>query len=172
MEPFIGEVRMFAGNFAPVGWAFCNGDLLSVSENEALFGLIGSIYGGDWQTTFALPDLRGRLPLHQGVGGGSTYQMSDAGGTESVILTTDQLPTHSHAQVGSSAPADGANPNGQVFSAGEDTPFYSPVNPSQMATMSSQVVQSTGASQPHDNMQPYLCVSFIIALKGIYPTYE
>ena len=165
-DPYIGEVRMFGGNFAPLGWAFCNGQLLSISDNEALFNLIGKTYGGDGVSTFALPDLRGRIPIHQGPS--STIGMS--GGSETVTLTQSQMPSHTHTAQGSSAEVEVANPAGAVFATGSDTPYYAPFNPDKAVSMSSAVVGSAGGSLPHDNMQPYLCVSFIIALEGIYPS--
>lgn len=165
MDPFIGEIRMFGGNFAPVSWAFCNGQLLAIAEYDALYSLIGTTYGGDGQTTFALPDLRGRLPIHQGSG----YSLGQAAGTESVTLTVNDLPAHNHAVLGTSAEVETSTPSG-LFATSADTSFYAPENPAKAVAMSSAVVSPTGGSQPHDNMQPYLCVSFIIALEGIFPS--
>src|SRR5262245_37225681 len=124
-DPYIGEIRMFGGNFAPLDWAFCNGQLLAISQYEALFNLIGTTYGGDGVTTFALPDLRGRLPMHQGSG----YPIGGAAGQESVTLTLPQIPAHTHSAFGSSAEVEVASPQGQMFATSADTPFYAPNNP-------------------------------------------
>ncbi len=166
MDPYIGEIRMFGGNFAPVGWSFCSGQILSISENEALFALIGTTYGGDGVTTFALPDLRGRLPVHQS----PSFPIGGAAGVESVTLTTAQIPAHTHGALGSSAVVEGSNPAGALFATSEDTPFYAPFNAAKSASLNPAAVGPSGGSQPHDNMQPYLCVSFIIALEGIFPS--
>src|SRR5213075_1703642 len=118
-QPYVGEIRMFAGNFAPAGWMFCDGQLLPISENETLFQLIGTTYGGDGESTFALPDLRGRIPIHQGTGtDGTTYTLAEAGGVESVTLTTNQIPSHTHPMLGSGDPASQRNPNNAVFGRG------------------------------------------------------
>ena len=163
-QPYVGEIRMFAGNFAPAGWLFCDGQLLPISENETLFNLIGTTYGGDGQETFALPDLRGRVPVHQGNG----TTLAEAGGTETVTLTVAQSPNHAHTFVVSTNNATTANPSGNVLA---QTPSYTPYaafNPS--TPLNAASVTSVGGSQPHDNMQPYLCVDFIISLFGIYPS--
>lgn len=164
-DPYIGEIRMFGGNFAPIGWMFCNGQLLSISAYEALFNLIGTTYGGDGQTTFALPDLQGRLPIHQS----PSHVLGQAAGTEFVTLTSSQLPAHDHAVRASSAEAETANPTGAAFASNPDTPFYGAANPGKAANLSGAVVAASGGGQPHGNIQPYLCVSFIIAVEGIYP---
>jgi microcystin-dependent protein len=166
-NPYIGEIRMFGGNFAPAGWAFCEGQLMPISENDALFNLIGTTYGGDGQTTFGLPNLQGRLPLHQGSG----FVIGEMGGVESVTLTTNQMPTHNHTMLGSNdqgssnAPGNavlGSTPTAaQAFPYGTDAPHGS-IDPSS--------IQPQGGNQPHDNFQPYLCVNFIISLFGIYPS--
>jgi microcystin-dependent protein len=165
-QPYIGEIRMFGGNFAPVGWAFCNGQPMSISENEALFTLIGTTYGGDGQETFNLPNLQGRLPLHQGGG----YQMGESGGEPTVTLTVQQTPAHGHPLRGSSATASGTNPEGAVFAhlpdAGVQT-AYGTTAP--LGAIDPSSVAPSGGSQPHSNMQPYLAVSFIIALEGVFP---
>src|SRR5262249_17191802 len=173
-EPFLGEIRMFAGNYAPYGWNFCNGQLLPINENDALFALIGTIYGGDGQTSFALPNLQGRLPLHMGPGpGGPTFNIGEMAGTETVTLTTQQIPTHSHplqaTNSGPVAPPTNANPSvlnspNQAGSMLYGAPAGGPT------TLHPQTIHSAGSNQPHDNMQPYQCVSFIIAMTGIYPT--
>jgi microcystin-dependent protein len=157
---------MFAGNFAPNGWAFCDGQMLSIAENEPLFFLIGTSYGGDGQTTFALPDLRGRIPIHNGSNGSSSYQLAEIGGTEQVLITSQTMPNHSHAQHVMTARAERRNPRNALFAATQQ-PRY--VGDGTAAPLDSQVIGTAGGSQPHNNMQPYLCVSFIISLYGIFP---
>jgi microcystin-dependent protein len=164
-QPYVGEIRMFAGNFEPAGWAFCNGQLLSISENETLFQLIGTTYGGDGQVTFGLPDLRGRIPIHQGSG----FVLAETGGAETVTLTPNQVPAHSHALVASTDAAQlSAGPNGSVLADAAPTLLYAGAAPT--VPMSAGAVSSAGGSQPHENMAPYLCVSFIISLFGIFPS--
>jgi microcystin-dependent protein len=163
-QPYVGELRMFAGNFAPAGWMFCEGQLLPISENETLFQLIGTTYGGDGQSTFALPDLRGRIPLHQGNG----FLLAETGGVEEITLTVNQIPAHSHpamAQFDQSATQPG--PGNGVWGS-STTPLFSTTTPTQ--AMLPQVVSSVGGSQPHTNFQPYLCIDFIISLFGIFPS--
>ncbi len=165
-QPYVGEIRMFAGNFAPAGWMFCEGQLLSIAENETLFNLIGTTYGGDGQTTFALPDLRGRLPIHQGSG----FTLAQTGGVESVTLTTGQIPAHSHPFLASGNQASSTNPVNQVpaiTQAATITP-YGTDNP--LVQLNSASIGPVGGSQPHDNFQPYLCIDFIISLFGVYPS--
>jgi microcystin-dependent protein len=162
-QPYVGEIRMFAGNFAPAGWMFCEGQLLPISENETLFNLIGTTYGGDGQETFALPDLRGRLPMHQGNG----FILAETGGTEEVTLTVNQIPAHSHPLLATAGGANSTNPNNNVSAKPSknmyrDGPGSNPMN--------AQSVGPTGGSQPHNNFQPYLCVDFIISLFGIFPS--
>lgn len=162
-QPYVGEIRMFAGNFAPAGWMFCEGQLLPISENETLFQLIGTTYGGDGQSTFALPDLRGRLPIHHGNG----FILAETGGAEEITLTTSQIPAHSHAQLASndiptqSSPA--SNVTGQAAAK-----LYRAGAPS--TSLAAGAIGPVGGSQPHSNFQPYLCVSFIISLFGIFPS--
>ena len=168
-NPYIGEIRLFAGNFAPVGFAFCNGQLLAISENSALFALIGTIYGGDGQTTFALPDLRGRLPMHQGTGPGLTTRViGQQFGTETVTLTTAQIPAHSHPVLCSSAPSS-AGPAGAFWA---QTTGVSGFGPSSSAntTMNAATITTSGGSQPHENLMPLLAVNFIISLFGVFPS--
>jgi microcystin-dependent protein len=164
-QPYVGEIRMFAGNFAPAGWMFCEGQLLPISENETLFQLIGTTYGGDGESTFALPDLRGRIPIHQGNG----FILAETGGAEEITLTVAQMPAHTHPLVGSLGLASDGNPANKV--AGESRPgdsnFFTDVPLVQMAPTS---ISSVGGSQPHTNFQPYLCVDFIISLFGIFPS--
>jgi microcystin-dependent protein len=162
-EPFIAELRVFPFSFAPKGWALCNGQVLLISQNQALFALLGTTYGGDGQSTFALPDLRGRLPIHQGNG----YVLSETGGAETVTLTANQMPAHSHAVQASAQPAETAKPEGRYLAQPNDLLYGAP--PADQA-MSSSSVGVVGGSQPHDNLQPYLCVDFIISLFGIYPS--
>lgn len=168
-QPYIGEIRMFAGNFAPSGWMFCEGQLLSIAENETLFQLIGTTYGGDGQNTFALPDLRGRIPIHAGTGGaGTTYQLAQQGGVQSVTLTTAQMPVHSHPLLASNAEADQRNPAGAQFARSEE-PLYAAPGASP-PNLDAAIVGVSGTNQPHDNRQSYLCVNFIISLFGIFPS--
>ena len=169
-EPFVGEIRIFAGNFAPRGWAFCDGQLLAVSQNDALFSLLGTIYGGDGRTTFALPDLRGRIPIHAGHGPGlSDRRLGASGGSESVTLTLNQLPSHGHALTASTHNATSPNPAGNILA--QSSSFDAFVrNPSTTATATTSAIRSTGGSRSHTNMAPFLCVHFIISLFGIYPS--
>lgn len=169
-QPYVGEIRMFAGNFNPAGWMFCEGQLLPISENETLFQLIGTTYGGDGQSTFALPDLRGRLPIHQGQGTGlpSNRTLAETGGVESVTLTVQTIPAHTHPLLASGDVAGVPNPGQNVIArSGQVNAF---LNASPSVAMSPQFVGSTGGSQPHNNFQPYLCVNFIISLFGIFPS--
>lgn len=155
---------MFAGNFAPVGWMFCEGQLLDISENETLFNLIGTTYGGDGQSTFALPDLRGRLPIHQGNG----FILAETGGAEEITLTVNQIPAHSHPMLASANAGDQSAPGNQILARTTGADLYSSDAPH--VNMSPQAVASIGGSQPHTNFQPYLCVDFIISLHGIFPS--
>jgi microcystin-dependent protein len=163
-QPYVGEIRMFAGNFAPAGWAFCEGQLLPISENETLFQLIGTTYGGDGQSTFGLPDLQGRIPLHQGNG----LVLSEKSGTESVTLTTQQMPVHNHSFVG--AATDGnviPSPGNLPANSLNITPY---INAAGDGNMNNAAITPAGGSQPHDNFMPYLCIDFIISLFGIFPS--
>jgi microcystin-dependent protein len=162
-QPYVGEIRMFAGNFAPVGWMFCEGQLLPISENETLFQLIGTTYGGDGESTFALPDLRGRLPIHQGNG----FILAETGGAEEITLTVNQIPAHSHPLLGSGNTASDTNPANNLLAV-LTTDAYVASNPN--INMSPQAIGPVGGSQPHTNFQPYLCVDFIISLFGIFPS--
>ncbi len=168
--PYVGEIRMFGGNFAPVGWAFCDGSLQSIAENDTLFSLIGTTYGGDGVSTFALPDLRGRMPINQGQGPGlSPYALGQAAGAEQVTVTTSQLPAHTHTALGTAQPGNASGPGGHTWAATTTlTPYSTDV--SQLQPMSAGAVGAQGASQPHDNVMPYLAINFIIALEGIYPS--
>lgn len=169
--PYIGEIRMFAGNFAPNGWAFCDGQLVPISENDALFTLIGTTYGGDGETTFALPDLRSRVPVHAGQGPGlSGYVMGESGGTEQVTLTASQLPGHTHVPTASSDAATASGPAGRVWAASANYRAFAPPQGAGATALSPGALAPAGGSQPHDNMLPYQAVSFIISLFGIFPT--
>lgn len=165
-QPYVGEIRMFAGNFAPAGWMFCEGQLLPISENETLFQLIGTTYGGDGESTFALPDLRGRIPIHQGNG----FILAETGGAEEITLTVNQIGAHSHPMLASADLASVTDPTNAVVAqsrvAGVD--LYIEDNPAQNLAPTS--ISSVGGSQPHTNFQPYLCVDFIISLFGIFPS--
>ncbi len=165
-DPFIGEIRMFGGNFAPVGWMFCDGQILNISEYDALYSLIGTTYGGDGRSTFALPDLRGRLPIHQS----PSYPLGSAAGAETATLTIEQLPAHTHALFGSNAEAETASPQNGLFATSADTPFYAPFNSAKVAALNPQTVGQSGGGEPHDNMMPFQCLSFIIAVEGLYPS--
>jgi microcystin-dependent protein len=162
-QPYVGEIRMFAGTFAPAGWMFCQGQLLAISENEVLFQLIGTTYGGDGQSTFGLPDLRGRIPIHQGNG----YILAEAGGVESVTLTTTQLPAHGHPLLASTAIGTATNPAGNVPAQSISADIYIEDVPA--VNMAPAAIGPVGGSQPHTNFQPYLCVDFIISLFGLFP---
>ena len=168
-EPFVGEIRMFAGNFAPRGWAFCDGQLLAVSQNDALFSLLGTIYGGDGRTTFGLPDLRGRIPLHAGTGPGlSPRRLGSKAGAENETLTTNQLASHSHDWNVNTANATGGAPQGKVLAKPVAMRIFRPQN--QDSSLASTTIANTGGSQSHTNLMPTLCINFIIALVGIYPS--
>jgi microcystin-dependent protein len=168
-NPYVGEIRMFGGNFAPAGWMFCEGQLLPISENETLFNLIGTTYGGDGQSTFALPDLRGRLPIHWGKGGGADYQLAEQGGVESVTLTVQQIPSHNHPMVASSDFGTATSPGNNVPAKPNTANTFLYINEDPTNNMAN-TVQPVGGNQPHDNFQPYLCVDFIISLFGIFPS--
>lgn len=168
--PYIGEIRMFAGSFEPAGWAFCDGRLVPIAENDALFTLIGTTYGGDGQETFALPDLRGRSPLHVGQGPriSRSYLLGETGGVESVTLSTQQVPQHTHRPQAAVAAATGTSPAGAVWAASTAPAFVpSPTLPGD--ALAADAVGPTGGSQPHENRHPVLAVSFIISLFGVYP---
>ena len=170
-QPYVGEIRMFAGNFNPAGWLFCEGQLLSISQNEVLFQLIGTTYGGDGQSTFRIPDLRGRVPIHQGTGPGLTARtIGQKAGVESVTLTVQQIPIHTHAMLGSTSNANataalnavaGTIPIFGVRAYGKDAPSTT-LHPSSLSPV--------GGSQPHENRQPFLALHFIISLFGIFPS--
>src|SRR5262245_30674675 len=163
-SPFIGEIRMFGGNFAPVGWAFCNGALIPISENDALFNLIGTTYGGDGVSTFALPNLQSRVPIHVGPG----FALGQSGGTESVTLTTSQIPAHSHVPQCNSGQGSQTGPGGGLWAQPNTGTIYSNAAPS--LNMDPAAIGSSGGSQPHDNMIPFLVINFILSLFGVFPS--
>src|SRR4051812_41247434 len=165
-QPYVGEIRMFAGNFAPAGWMFCEGQLLPISENETLFQLIGTTYGGDGQSTFSLPDLRGRVPVHQGPG----FVLAQTGGAEFVTLTTQQIPAHTHSLLGTANVATTNAPATNTFAGGTGATIFPYGTDQPLATLHPSTISPVGGSQPHSNFQPYLCVDFIISLFGIYPS--
>lgn len=168
-QPFVGEIRMFGGSFAPAGWMLCQGQLLPISENETLFNLIGTTYGGDGQATFGLPDLQGRIPIHVGQGPGisQTYQLGEQGGTESVTLSVNQIPNHTHTLIGSSDIATDPGPKDDMLATSSLLQPYVGIAPD--ANMAANAIGPVGGSQPHDNMMPFLVVSYIISLFGIFP---
>ncbi len=170
-EPFVGEIRMFAGNFAPRGWAFCDGQLLSISQNEALFALFGTTYGGDGRTTFGLPDARGRVALHQGTGPGLTSRpLGQKSGVEDVTINTNQLPVHSHVMSGSNLVADEANPGGNLVAQTSQFNLYQDGAPDPANPLNAQAITEIGGDQQHTNLQPFLCINCIVALFGIFPS--
>ena len=164
-QPYVGEIRMFAGNFAPAGWMFCEGQLLPISENETLFQLIGTTYGGDGESIFALPDLRGRIPIHQGNG----FILAETGGAEEITLTVSQIPSHNHA-VYISSDSGNSSTGGIMLNSGQDVQLFTPDLTAQSLLSSPQSISVTGGSQPHSNFQPYLCANYIISLFGIFPS--
>jgi microcystin-dependent protein len=167
--PFIGEIRMFAGNFAPAGWAFCQGQLMPISENDALFTLIGTIYGGDGQETFGLPNLQSRIPIHFGTGpDGTNYVQGEFAGTESETLTQQSTPTHSHPFLGSSNAANTGNPANKVVAQSANVSYM--IIEGAEAAMNANAVSPVGGSQPHENCQPFLCINYIISLFGVFPS--
>jgi microcystin-dependent protein len=167
-QPYIGEIRMFGGNFEPVGWYFCDGRPLPISENDALFTLLGTTYGGDGEETFNLPNLQSRIPIHQGTGpSGTTYILGETGGVESVTLTVNQIPNHTHPAIGAAVTGDQTSANDALpANSVTITPY---LNTSPDTAFNAAAIAPVGGSQPHDNMQPYLCINFIISLFGVFP---
>ena len=163
-QPYVGEIRMFGGNFAPQGWMFCSGQTLAIAENDVLFNLIGTTYGGDGQTTFNLPDLQGRFPLHIGNG----IVLGQNGGTENETLTTNQIPGHQHTPNASNT-GGSDSPTNNVWANSSTGKPYVAVAGGVPAALNAATVQSSGGSQSHDNMHPFLCIAYIISLYGIYP---
>ena len=163
-QPYVGEIRMFAGNFAPAGWMFCSGQLLPISENETLFNLIGTTYGGDGESTFALPDLQSRVPIHWGNG----FVLAENGGVEEVTLTVQQIPSHTHPLQGAGVTGDQISPSGKLSANSFNVTPY--INDVQSGNFNAGAITPTGGSQPHTNLQPYLAINFIISLFGIFPS--
>jgi len=174
MDPFLGEIKIFAGTFAPSGWAFCNGQILSIPQNTALFSLLGTTYGGDGKTTFGLPNLQGRAPLDAGQGPGlANRPLGSSGGQAAVTLTSNQMPAHTHTAAGYNASGDQNSPVGNVWAisrSGKSPQSMYSTNPGSGAQMNANILAPAGGNQPHNNMPPYLALNFIIALVGIYPT--
>ena len=169
-EPFVGEIRMFAGNFAPRGWAFCDGQLLAITQNEALFSLFGTLYGGDGRTTFGLPDMRGRVPVHSGQGPGLTNRrIGLKAGAETATVNASQLPPHSHDLRGSSNLGSDTSPAGNVPATGAGANLYK-VGAAVEVPMDAEAITVTGGGQAHTNLMPFQCVHFIVALSGVYPS--
>ncbi len=165
-DPFIGEIKVISFNFPPKGWAFCNGQLLPINQNQALFSILGTMYGGNGQTNFALPNLQGRVPIHQGINQGS-YNVGQTGGESSHTLTVNEIPTHLHppgAQTTASTP--GISPRGSIWATAPSEAFA----PTPNTQMNPLAVSNTGGSQPHENTPPYLVLNFVIALVGIFPS--
>ena len=163
-QPYVGEIRMFAGNFAPAGWMLCDGQQLPISENETLFNIIGTTYGGDGQSTFNLPNLQSRVPIHQGNG----FILGEAAGTESVTLTTQQIPVHNHAFLVSGGPGAANTPQGNL--PGEQPTLSLYIQDTPASPMAPQSISPVGGSQPHTNLQPFLCINYIISLFGLFPS--
>lgn len=176
-NPYIAQITLFAGNFEPVGWKFCHGQLLSTSQYEALFSILGTIYGGDGRTTFGLPDLRGRVPLHVGGASGegpglSNYELGQKLGVEKVTITANTMPSHSHGLKANNAAADSTDPSGRVFAVAGSTgeALYSSDTSSLVALNASSIADDAVSGLSHNNVQPFQCINFIIAYLGIYPT--
>ena len=167
-DQYMGEIRMFAGGYAPQGWALCNGQLLPITDNEVLFTLIGTTYGGDGMTTFGVPDMRGRVPISVGNGGGSNYVLGQKSGAESVTLLTAQMPAHGHLPAAQSTPGNQPLPTNNVWAAKQV--FEKPAADIPLVAMSAAAVISAGGNQPHDNVMPFMALTFIIATQGIFPS--
>jgi microcystin-dependent protein len=170
-EPFIAEIRIFPFNFAPTGWAFCNGQLLPLAQNTALFSLLGTTYGGDGRSTFGLPNLQGRAPMHPGQGPGlSLHDLGETGGSETVSLLQSEIPSHTHTMRANSGDGISPTPTNNVASgAGADRDLFWYKDGTANATMNNNALSSSGGNQPHNNMQPYLTINFCIALQGVFP---
>lgn len=169
-QPYVGEIRMFAGNFAPNGWMFCEGQTLPISENDVLFQLIGTTYGGDGEETFNLPNLASRVPIHMGTGpDGTTYQLGEMAGTEQETLSVQQIPNHTHPLTASTASGTDTTPAGNVLAQtpGGVKPY---LEQDADTAMNAQAITPAGGSQPHENTQPFLCINFIISLFGVFPS--
>lgn len=169
-DPFVAEIRIFPFNFAPKGWAWCDGQLLPLSQNTALFSLLGTTYGGNGRSNFALPDLQGRAPMHPGQGSGlSLHDLGETGGSETVTLLESEIPAHTHAWMGSNQTAENRTPSGQVFARATGGTLYTTNTSGGLVPMAPQAIAPVGTSQPHNNMQPYLTCYFCIALQGVFP---
>lgn len=170
-ECYLGEIRMFAGGYAPEGWLLCDGQLLSIAENQALYTLLGTVYGGNGVTTFAVPDLRGRVPLHKVTNYQSmNYPLGNQVGVETVTLTTSQMPAHTHVAMAQAGPGNSSTPLNNYWAATAATNIYAPASGTALGAMAQTDIVPAGGSQPHDNMMPYLCISYIISTTGIFPT--
>ena len=168
MDPFVAEIRIFPFNFAPKGWAFCDGQILPLSQNTALFSLLGTTYGGDGKSNFALPDMQGNAPMHPGQGPGlSLHDLGETGGSETVTLLASEIPSHSHTLVASQADGIDQSPSGELYASGIGIAAFAPPGP--LTTLNASSLAPAGGDQPHNNMQPYLTLSFCIALQGVYP---
>ena len=168
--PFVAEIRMFGCNFAPTGWAQCDGQLISIAQNTALFSLLGTAYGGDGQSTFGLPNLQGSVPVNAGQGPGlSVYLLGQSGGSESVTLLPTEMPNHSHAMMASSQPGEDATPTTEALARSVNASLYQPTANANVVPLSGQAVAPAGSSLPHNNMMPYLVINFCIALQGVFP---
>lgn len=169
--PYLGEIKMFAGQRLIDGWEYCNGQLLRIADYDALYSLLGTTYGGDGQTTFGVPDLRGRIPVHQGtLPVGQTYVIGQKAGVEQVTLQVSQMPGHTHSLQASSGTGFVASPGNAFFAGHRDHKVFASATPNGTTTLNPQAVSSAGGNQPHENMPPFLCVNFIIAVVGIYPS--
>ena len=170
MDPFVAEIRIFPFNFAPKGWAFCDGQLLPLSQNTALFSLLGTTYGGDGKSTFALPDVQGNAPMHPGQGPGlSLHDLGETGGSETVTLLESEMPSHSHALMSLGAPANRTAPAANTIARASAGNAYFPPAGAPLVNMAGQALPPAGGDQPHNNMQPYLTLNFCIALQGVFP---
>lgn len=169
-DPYVGEIRIFAGNYAPVDWALCDGSLIRIQQNSALFSVIGTTYGGDGKTTFALPNFMGAAPIHQGSGAGLTPRtLGESGGSQTVTLLSTELPNHTHGVNAQLTPTDGAGPEGAIWASSAASRGQAIYSATPNVAMNPLALNITGSSQPHNNMQPFVAMTFIIALQGVYP---
>jgi len=171
-EPFLAEVRIVGFNFAPRGWAFCDGQILPINQNQSLYSLLGTTYGGDGRTSFALPDLRGRTPIHRGSSNGTNHALGQKGGEETHTLSANELPNHDHNLQATSEGANTPIPTGNLLASTAPSEFYAafPNNSSQQAVLANGTVANVGGGQAHENMMPYIAVNFCIALQGLFPS--
>jgi len=167
-DQYVGEIRMFSGDYAPQGWAICKGQLLNINEYQVLYTLLGTTYGGDGRTTFGLPDLQSRIPIHAGTNNGTTYVLGQKAGTETVTITTNQLPAHTHIAAANETAADANDPTNQFWAPNTITKHYTTAAPT--GTMNANIISTDGGNQAHDNMMPFLVVNYIIALNGLWPS--